>query len=209
MVRITEDQKKTLELYLSNMRMAIEKIDTIKEVVRTFDNKVYNKRLENKICEVLNEGLSSTKQLYFHISLDNRNLKMELCFYNNRSFAGEKYFCYLPSGYEKIDVIPYTYTDYNAYYTEKNGKYFERQDDCYYYIDGGNLRLNADYICKRLDEGKQDLKDRMARIETDNARFVEYETKRAELVEQLKDLQNNMAYELKAMYNSKDYSLYI
>ena len=210
MVQITKDTEKLMDLYLQNMATAIEIVNTIKEVVKTFDNKVFNARLCNKLEEVVNAGRDKTKALYFGIELDTSSLKMDMRFYNHRSFAGEKYFCYLPHDLEKITLIPYTPSGYNNYYNaENNYKYNARQDDAYFYFDGNNLRINADYINKRLDEGREDLIKQMAKITKDRKRIVEYETKREALAKELRDIQCNMAYECKAVYNLKDYNTFI
>lgn len=210
MVTITKDTEKTMDLYLQNMATAIETVNTIKEVVKTFDDKVFNARLCNKLEEVVNAGRDKTQALYFGLELDTSKLKMEMKFYNNRSFAGEKYFCYLPHDLETITLIPYTPSGYNNYYNaENNAKFNARQDDAYFYFDGNNLRINADYINKRLDEGREDLVKKMAKLTKDRKHIVEYETKREALAKELRALQCDMAYECKAVYNLKDYNTFI
>ena len=210
MAQITKDTEKLMDLYLQNMATAIETVNTIKEVVKTFDNKVFNARLCNKLEEVVNAGRDKTKALYFGIELDASSLKMDMRFYNHRSFAGEKYFCYLPNDLEKITLIPYTPSGYNVYYNaENNVKFNARQEDAYFYLDGDKLRINADYINKRLDEGREDLIKQMAKITKDRKRIVEYEAKREALAKELREMQCNMTYECKAVYNLKDYNTFI
>lgn len=210
MVTITKDTEKLMDLYLQNMATAIETVNTIKEVIKNFDNKVFNARLCNKLEETINAGRDKTKALYFGLELNTSSLKMDMRFYNHRSFAGEKYYCYLPHDLEKITLIPYTPSGYNNYYnTEDNAKFNARQDDAYFYFDGNNLRINADYINKRLDEGREDLIKQMAEITEDRRRIVEYETKREALAKELREIQCNMAYECKAVYNLKDYNTFI
>lgn len=210
MAQITKDTEKLMDLYLQNMATAIETVNTIKEVIKNFDNKVFNARLCNKLEEVVNAGRDKTKSLYFGIELNTSNLKMDMRFYNHRSFAGEKYFCYLPNDLEKITLISYTPSGYNNYYNaENNAKYNARQEDTYFYFDGDNLRINADYINKKLDEGREDLIKQMAKITKDRKRIVEYETKREAIAKELREMQSNMAYECKAVYNLKDYNTFI
>jgi len=211
MVQITKDTEKLMDLYLHNMATAIESVNTIKDVIKTFDNKVFNARLCNKLEETINMGRDKTKALYFGIELDTSKLKMDMRFYNYRSFAGEKYFCYLPNDLEKITLIPYTPSGYNVYCATagNNNKYNARQEDAYFYFDGNNLRINADYINKRLDEGREDLIKQMAKITKDRKRIVEYEAKREALAKELRELQCDMAYECKAVYNLKDYNTFI
>lgn len=209
MVNFTEDNEKLLDLYLQNVQTACDLVDTIKEVVKTFDNKVFNSKVKNKVEEIINAGKPSTENIYFYITLNETNLEIELAFFNHRSFAGRDCWVYLPHDYERLQLIPYTRSEYNQYYKEKNGNFYQRQNDCYFYIDGKNLRINADYICERLDEGRKQLQEQVKIIERDRARVVEYETKRQELVEQLRALQNTFSYTVKAMYNLKDYDTYI
>ena len=211
MVTITKDTEKLMDLYLQNMATAIETVNTIKEVIKNFDNKVFNARLCNKLEEVINAGRDKTKALYFGLELNTSSLKMDMRFYNHRSFAGEKYFCYLPNDLEKITLIPYTPSGYNVYYATagNNEKYNARQDDAYFYLDGDKLRINADYINKRLDVGREDLIKQMAKITEDRRRIVEYETKREALAKELREIQCDMAYECKAVYNLKDYNTLI
>lgn len=210
MIEITKDTEKLMDLYLQNMATAIETVNTIKEVIKSFDNKVFNARLCNKLEETINAGRDKTKALYFGLELNTSNLKMGMRFYNYRSFAGEKYFCYLPNDLEKVTLIPYTTSGYNNYYNaENNAKFDARQEDAYFYFDGNNLRINADYINKRLDEGREDLIQRMAKITKDRKRIVEYETKREALAKELREMQCDMAYECKAVYNLKDYNTFI
>lgn len=210
MVQITKDTEKLMDLYLQNMATAIETVNTIKEVIKSFDNKVFNARLCNKLEEVVNAGRDKTKALYFGLDLNTSSLKMDMRFHNYRSFAGEKYFCYLPHELEKITLIRYTPSGYNNYYNaENNVKFNARQEDTYFYFDGNNLRINADYINKRLDEGREDLEKQIAKITKDRKRIVEYETKREALAKELRDIQCDMAYECKAVYNLKDYNTFI
>lgn len=209
MVNFTEDNEKLCKLYLQNLETACGLIDTIKEVIKTFDNKVFNARVKNAVEEKINEGRPSTENIYFYITLNETNLEIELAFYNHRSFAGRDCWVYLPHNYEKIQLIPYTRSKYNQYYTEKNGKFYQRQEDTYFYIDGKNLRINADYICEQLDKGRDKLREQMEIIKKDMARVVEYETKRLEIVEQLRAIQSTFSYTVKAMYNLKDYNTYI
>ena len=208
MVNITKDNE-LLDLYLHNARTSCELMGTIKEVLKTFNNKVFNARVKNKVEEALNAGKPVTEHIYFYIELDKQNLKMYLAFYNHRMLHVENGCVYLPHSYEKIDLIPYTSSGYNPYYREKNDSYYARQDGVYFWIDGNNLRMNTNYICDLLDAGRQAIFEEIARITEDRKRFAEYETKRQELVKQLRELQENMSYTVKAMYGSKDYNTYI
>lgn len=206
----TVDNERMMDLYLSNIDKAIEKIDTIKGVILTFNDKVFNARVVNKLEEVINKDLPSTKHFYFKLEFNTSALKFTMRFYNYRSFAGTDYYQYLPDGMEAIDLIPYTPSRYNSYYeTDGNKKYYARQEDTYFYIDGNNLRINADFICKRLDEGREVLEDKKAKLQEDRARVDEYETIKQNLIEQLKNLQCGMSWECKSVYHLKDVNTFI
>ena len=206
----TVDNERMMDLYLSNIGKAIEKIDTIKDVILTFNNKVFNARVVNKLEEVINKDLPIEKHFSFKLELNESALKFSMRFYNYRSFAGTDYYQYLPDGMESIDLIPYTPSRYNPYYeTDENKKYYNRQEDAYFYIDGNNLRINADFICKRLEEGRGMLEDKKVRLQEDRARIEEYETIKRNLIEQLKELQCGMAWECKSIYHLKDVNTFI
>lgn len=205
-----EVDERLADLFEKNMEIAIDKIAIIKDVVKTFNGKVFNRRFENAITETLNKGVAPDDTLNLDVELDYKHFYIDLCFYNykQRSTSGDTCACaYLPRSFEKIRITPYCYTDYNDWDTSKNGKYHERQEDCHFWIDiNYNTRLNADYICRKLDEGKKDLRERLTRFQNDRKNVDTHMQKLEAIKKEIEELHASMCSDVRYMYGVKDYA---
>ena len=145
-----EEKTMLLKLYVSNLRKSAELIDKIIPVVKTFDGKCYNARLQNKINEVLTEGIEQKQQIKMYVKdFDYIRCVFELSFFMFREV-------HLPQCYDKVTVC-HLRTDYNTWDSSKNKKFKDRNDS-YFWIDSNyNTRINAEAIVQNMTENKADL----------------------------------------------------
>ena len=160
-----EEKTMLLRLYASNLRKSAELIDKIIPVVKTFDGKCYNARLQNKINEVLTEGLEPIP--YIKIYVDYTRCTFELSLFRevyteeNYSFGEpgakkHRRVHYLPQCYDKVTIC-HLWTDYNSWDSSKNKKFHDRNDS-YFWIDSNyNTRINAEAIVQNMTEQKASL----------------------------------------------------
>ena len=165
-----EEKTMLLKLYVSNLRKSAELIDKIIPVVKTFDGKCYNARFQNKINEVLTEGLEPLRQIKMYVEdFDYKRCVFELSFFKFREVYTEENYSfdepeakkhrqvhYLPQSYDKV-IICHLWTDYNTWDSSKNKKFKDRNDS-YFWIDSNyNTRINAEAITRNMTENKASL----------------------------------------------------
>lgn len=210
-----EVSKKLWELYLSNLETSIKIIDDIIPVVKTFDSKCFNKRLETALNKVT-EGKYNVR-LYVS-DFDYKRLTFELGFYDYplRSVKGEKDsngYCgtvYLPSGYERVTIAS-IYTDFNTWQTDRktNGKYYSPSSENHFYIDDNyNTRIGSEKIISVLQEKKTYLADKIKTLKEKFNTLDEYETKLKNIKAELKELSDAIPYELTDFFGLKVPSYY-
>lgn len=159
-----------LKLYVSNLRKSAELIDKIIPVVKTFDGKCYNARFQNKINEVLTEGLEPKQQIKMYVEdFDYTRCTFELSFFMFREVYTEENYSfdepgakkcrqvhYLPQRYDKVTIC-HLCTDYNTWDSSKNKKFNDRNDS-YFWIDSNyNTRINTEAIVQNMAENKAGL----------------------------------------------------
>ena len=168
-----EEKTMLLRLYASNLRKSAELIDKIIPVVKSFDGKCYNARLQNKINEVLTEGLEPIPQIKIYVDYTRCTFELsmfrEVYTEENYSFdepGAKKHMQvhYLPQCYDKVNIC-YLWTDYNSWDSSKNKK-FHNRNDSYFWIDTNyNTRINAEAIVQNMTEQKASLIKKVEELE--------------------------------------------
>ena len=160
-----EEKTMLLRLYVSNLKKSAELIDKIIPVVKTFDGKCYNARLQNKINEVLAEGLEPIPQIKTYVDYTRCTFELSLFreVYTEENYSFDepgakkhRQVHYLPQCYDKVTIC-YLWTDYNSWDSSKNKKFHDRNDS-YFWIDSNyNTRINAEAIVQNMTEQKASL----------------------------------------------------
>lgn len=160
-----EEKTMLLRLYASNLKKSAELIDKIIPVVKTFDGKCYNARLQNKINEVLAEGLEPIPQIKTYVDYTRCTFELSLFreVYTEENYSFDepgakkhRQVHYLPQCYDKVTIC-HLWTDYNSWDSSKNKKFKERNDS-YFWIDSNyNTRINAEAIVQNMTEQKASL----------------------------------------------------
>lgn len=221
-----EVKNKLMDLYIQNMRKAVELIDSVFiPTIKDFDNKVFNARLENTLKKKL-EGKEAKDNIYCSVELNYRKCAIEVHFFNHRSvFYEEKLWnseekqqriAYLPDGMVDITICS-IYSDFNQYDSEKNASYNKYNEEHYFYIGeypSYNTRICSKAIVKELEDKKAYLLKRIEELEhakTLQAGFddtlVEAWIDELETIKrQLETLNHAVPWEIKSIYDIKTYA---
>ena len=180
--------KELFELYLNNLNTSIELIDVIIPTIKTFEGKVYNKRFENDINEVLLQryGNDRDKTVYFHSTIRPNSVCLVFSFLNYRSLYYPGRWDYLPQGYEQTMIL----NEYQSGLTPIK----------YITIDNNKLRLNASLIIEALEEQKFEMRKKIEALKT-QALCVDEWRKRLEAVKKEAEVLNNeIPYEIRTIF---------
>lgn len=204
-----ELKDKIMTRYVDNLVMAKKLIDSLIPVVNQFDGKVYNKRFENALKARLEELKEQTegKQVYCSVELNYRHINIELEFYNHRRIAENNYNVYIPQGYETL-YICYHYTDWSSWNNESNEKYYHKDNGEYFYIDGGNTRINAKSIVDLLLEKQKELDEKIADILEASKNIEDIFKKVEELKAELKAINESIPTIVDKIYSVESYGQY-
>lgn len=204
-----ETKDKLLDIYIENLNTSVNVIDSIAEVVKAFNGKVYNRRFDNKLEELL-AGKELKDKIYPKITLDCNRLEIELSFWNNRSFSGKSCCYYLPSSYDKVRIA-YIWSDFSRYGDkEENKVYYDEKsegDKLYFWIDSNyNYRIKSSAIVSSLMEHKAKIIEEIAMLEEKRQKVQEYVDRLNAIKAELSNLQEEIPYTLKDFYEIKSYA---
>lgn len=203
-----EVKDELMDLYIHNMNIAKNLIDTIIPVVWKFNGKVYNKRFDNAIKEVVESRKLHTdnKTVYPYVELNYRHLNIELAFYNHRC---TKSGAYLPDGYEKI-YICYHYSNWSDWDNERIKLYHTKNNGEYFYIDeNGNTRIQSEIIVTELQDKQKELVEKIAELENAMKNVEETYIKVYNLKEELSRIHDSIPHIVDKIYGIDSYGTYI
>ena len=106
-------KEESFKLYLNNMEEAVHTVDIIIPVIKQFDGKVYNARLENAVKKELEDR--QIDACFEFANFDDNHIAINLNFYGMKkrcihyTEVGEKYTkenrcAYIPSSYETVRI---------------------------------------------------------------------------------------------------------
>ena len=215
-----EAQTKLFKLYISNLKMAIDKIDDVVEAVKLFDGKVINKRFDTALDKAVNKNVAVTKKLYIDVTSDTCKMRITFSFWNYREvFADEKYYWeekthrqvhYLPSGFEDVNIFS-CYSSFNRYDDIKNKDFYSKETTkSYFFIDENhNLRLNASLVVKGLTEEKAELVEKVKELEKiDSLQVQQWRDKTEELKKEVEKLRETIPYSVRIFFELPVYATF-
>lgn len=205
-----EIKDRLLDRYIANLTMAKNLIDVIIPVVEKFDGKVYNKRFDNALKEILEQSKEQTegKQVYCSVDLDYRRLYIKLEFYNHRAVSAPNSWEYIPNGYEEVHIF-YHWTNYSMWDNEGNKKYYEKDNGEYFYIDNGNTRLCSAPIVSGMREKQKEIEDKIEELLKAKETVVEVYNKVEDLKAQLSEIHDTIPHIVGNIYGITSYGNYI
>lgn len=198
--------EKLFNLYVDNLKRTVDLIPTIQNEVKKFDGKVYNKRFENAVLESINIGRKPEETIYFRVSdFDYKRCYLTLNFYNYHSVSegGRNY--YLPSSYDTVQICNLC-TDYNIWDTSKNEKYHERNESFFWIDSNYKTRLNTSAIVKGLEDERQKILERIKELTEKASRVAEYKARFEKIKADLKDLQEEVPYQIQDIFDLQMYA---
>lgn len=206
-----ETSVKLFNLYLDNLAISKNLMDTIIPIVWKFDGKVYNARFNNAITKALEDKEAEIGQrVWSNVSLDVHKFELELHF-TERSVKGISCCEYLPSCYDEDSIriwsefSPFGNTEYNRMYHSKDSK----GDKCYFYIDENyNNRIKAEAIVKALESHKNEIEVKIQYLKEEVNKLDEYETKAEELKKAMSDLHDTIPYCFTSFFGLETYATY-
>lgn len=166
-----EDARNLVLLDIENMKNALEVYDLIIPVVKRFDGKILNRRLETTLKEVCSK-----------ISVDGvcDGFRIEYCDWNNRSVqsVNADTYGYATTNYTKFErIVLSTYLCKKSY----------QKDDPRLMVDE-NGRIIADRILEALEAGKKILEAKIKRLEESLDRVEEWQKRMQDIKNQLDEL---------------------
>lgn len=212
-----ELKDKCMELYLENLKTSCNIIDALIPVIWSFDNKVYNARLDNAIQKVIEE-----KEQWSNISsvtkLTINQFEIELIFYKRSVRIGEQYLGF-PSGYDTIQIAR-KWCSFSSWsgsdrQNREKGFYYssvnmnnEQKDDYFYYDENYNMRIKASRLVDYLLEKQKDLKEEIEKTRENMEKALDWFTKVEELKEQLENLNDEIPYSIRMFYDIHSYGTF-
>ena len=211
MYRDRDTSFRLFNLYLNNLEISKNLMDTIIPIVWKFDGKVYNARFDNAIKKILEEREAEIGQkIWTRVFLDVHKFELELHF-TKRSVKGVSCWEYLPSCYDEDSIriwsefSPYGDSENNKIYHDKDSK----GDKCYFYIDSNcNNRIKAEAIVNALELHKTELKLQIERLKAEVNKLDEYETKAEELKKAMRELHDSIPYCFTSFFGLETYATY-
>ena len=202
-----ENKDKIIERYLKNLDMAKNLIDTIIPVVWKYDCKVYNKRFDNAIKDIIEDRKLHTegKTIYPYVELNYRHLSIKLAFYNHRVTENN---LYLPQGYEEV-YICYHYSNWSDWDNDRIKEYHRKDNGEFFYIDeNGNTRIQAKKIVDELLEKQKEIEEKIEEIEKAVKNVEETYRKVYELKEELSSIHDSIPHIVDKVYEIDSYGSY-
>ena len=211
MYRDRDTSFRLFNLYLSNLEVAKNLMDTIIPIVQKFDGKVYNARFDNAIKKALEDKEAEIGQrVWTKVFLDVRKFELELHF-TNRSVKGVSCWEYLPSCYDEDSIR--IWSEFSTYGDSENNKIYHDKDSkgdkCYFYIDSNyNNRIKAEAIVNALELHKIELDLQIERLKAEVNKLDEYETKAEELKKAMRELHDSIPYCFTSFFGLETYATY-
>lgn len=175
-----EAKKSLVELEVANRKYVLTLYDRIIEVVKKFDGKVLNKRLENALKEIddnLSANVEYGNSLYIKLYCRNDMVRgSSSCYYiTNREIYLNSYAVTLDNKRDSNSIIVY--------------------DEKF------NMRLNADTLIEKLVNRRKDIEKEIAEIEEKHSKVEEYEHTLETLREQITKTCNEIPAVIKDYYS--------
>lgn len=211
---MNKDKKISMDLfnlYLDNLEVSKNLMDSLIPIVWKFDGKVYNSRFDNAIKAGLEELESEIGQrVWTVVSLDLNMFKLELNF-TKRSIHTDSGCVYLPSSYDEDSVkICSKYSVYSE--TEENKNYHDetfKGDEYYFYIDSNyNNRIKAEAIVNAMQKHQKELEKTIFYLKEEAKKVDEYEARVNELKEKMERLHKIIPYCFSDFFDLKTYATY-
>ena len=206
-IRDKERRDKVIDRYLANLTMAKNLIDTIIPVVWKYDGKVYNRRFDNALKEIIEDRKTHTegKTVYPYVELNYRHLSIKLAFFNHRVTDDNSY---LPKGYEEV-YICYHYSDWSDWNNDVQRKYHQKDNGEFFYIDeNGNTRIQSKRIVDELFIKQKEIAEKIEDIKEAREHIEETYKKVYELKEELSKIHDSIPHIIDTVYGVESYGNY-
>lgn len=201
-------KEKLMDLYIHNLEKSVDVIDSIIPIIRKFDGKVYNARLENTLKDFLTEGKEIEDKIYPHVELNCSRLRLELSFWNNRRVDGDACSFYLPEGLEEV-TLAYDSSNWSEYKSrEENHAYYDPDDlSTYFYIDGNyNIRIKSARIVDLILKEQKELKEQVQLLKEERKKVLEHVEKLSKIKEELDALHDSIPSAVRSIYDIKTFA---
>lgn len=202
-----EVKEKLMDLYIHNLKKSIDVVDSIIPIIRKFDGKVYNARLENTLKDFLTEGKEIKDKIYPRIELTYAIFRLKLSFWNNRRVDGDACSLYLPEGLEEV-TLAYDSSSWSQYKSrEENHAYYDPDDlSTYFYIDGNNTRIKSARIVDLILKKQKELKEQVQLLEEERKNVLEHVARLNKIKEELDALHDSIPCAVRSIYDIKTFA---
>lgn len=203
-----EVKEKLMDLYIHNLKKSIDVVDSIIPIIRKFDGKVYNARLENTLKDFLAEGKEIKDKIYPHVELNLSRFRLKLNFWNNRRVDGDACSFYLPEGLEEVTLAYDSSRWSQCKSREENHAYYDPDDlSTYFYIDdNNNTRIKSARIVDLILKEQKELKEQVQLLEEERKKVLEHVEKLNKIRKELDDLHDSIPSAVRSIYDIKTFA---
>lgn len=179
-----EDARNLVELEIQNRKEALKLYDGIIEVVKKFDGKVLNKRLDTALKKF--DGRLSYNREYSWFEINMNVFDSRSCKSVEKDSYGHSCTNYISDNYLRLNSIVYTYSN-SANDKDK--------------VILNNERIISSVLTDSLNKGKEHIQKEIEKLENSIDKAEEWKTKLEKLKREVENVMNEVPYIIREYYD--------